>query len=53
MANVKVFQKYAKGRIQGHVFKIYGTMGKVLLYGTHMPNIRSQSLKIKKVMANF
>ena len=30
MANVKVFQKLVKGHGQGHKFKIYGTVGKVL-----------------------
>ena len=30
MANVKVFQKKVKGHSQGHKFKIYGTVGKVL-----------------------
>ena len=30
MVNVKVFQKKVKGHGQGHIFKIYGTAGKVL-----------------------
>ena len=30
MAKVKVFQKKVKGQCQGHKFKIYGTVEKVL-----------------------
>ena len=30
MANVKVFQKYVKGHGQGHMFEMYGSVGKVL-----------------------
>ena len=30
MANVEVFQKKVKGQGEGHKFKIYGTVGKVL-----------------------
>ena len=30
MANVKVFQKLVKGHSQGYMFKIYGSVGKVL-----------------------
>ena len=30
MAYVKVFQKWAKGHGQGHMFKIQGSDGKVL-----------------------
>ena len=28
-----VFQKWVKGHGQGHMFRIYGTFGKVLSYG--------------------
>ena len=31
------------------MFKIYGTIGKVLLYGTLMPNMKSLSLTEKKI----
>ena len=30
MANDKVFEKYVKDHGQGHMFKIYGTLGKAL-----------------------
>ena len=30
MTNIKVFQKKVKGDGQGHKFKIYGTVGKIL-----------------------
>ena len=30
MVNVKVFQKWVKGHDQGHKFKIYGSVEKVL-----------------------
>ena len=46
MANDKVFQKLVKGHCQGHLFKIYGTIGKVLSQGTHMPNMKVLSLRI-------
>ena len=44
---VKVFQMQVKG--QGHVIKIHGTIGKVLSYGTHLPNMKALSLKVKKL----
>ena len=30
MANVNFVQKYVKGHRQGHMFKVYGNIGKVL-----------------------
>ena len=48
MANDKVVQTKVKGHGQGHMFKIYGTVRKVL-YGTHMPNMKAFSLWIKKL----
>ena len=36
---------------QGHMFKIYDTIGNALSLGTHMPNIKAPSLS-KKVIAN-
>ena len=30
MANVKVFQKKVKGHGQGHIFTLYGAIGKTL-----------------------
>ena len=49
MTNVKVFQKYIKshGQVQG--FQIYGTVGKTLSQGTHMPNIYTLYFRIKQV----
>ena len=38
MANVTVFQKYVKGHVQVHMYKIYGTVDKPLSQATHMPN---------------
>ena len=52
MCRVKVFQMKVKGHGQGHVIKIYGTIGKVLSKGTHFPNMRALSLKVKKLSAN-
>ena len=51
MANVKVFPKKVKGHGQGHKFKIYGTVGKVLSRITHAKYERLIS-KSKEVMAN-
>ena len=48
MANVKKIQKYVKGHGQGHMFKIYGTAGKILPQGTHMPNMKALSLRITR-----
>ena len=31
----KVFQKWVKGHVQGHMFQIYGTVRKTLSQGTH------------------
>ena len=46
MANVKVFQKWVKGHVHGHMFQIYGTVGKALSQRTHMPNMNVLSLRI-------
>ena len=42
-AKVKVFQIKVKGNGQGHVLKIYGTIGKVLSEETHMLNTKYES----------
>ena len=41
-----------KGHSQGHVIKIYGTIGKVLSYGTYLPNMKALSFKVKMLSAN-
>ena len=46
MANV---QKQVKGHSQGHTFKIYVIIGKALSKGTHLPNMKALSLRIKKL----
>ena len=50
---LKLFHKEVKGHGQGHMFKIHGTIEKVLSWGTHMPNMNPLSLIVKKVMANI
>ena len=52
MANVKVFQKQVKGHGQGHMFKMYGAIGKVLSSGINTSNMKAQCLRKKKVMTN-
>ena len=38
-------QNLIKGHDQVHMFKIYGTVGKVLSKETHMPNMTTLSLR--------
>ena len=40
-----------KGQGEGHVITINGTIGKVLSKGTHLPNMKPLSLKVKKLSA--
>ena len=48
MANVKDFQKLVKGHGQGHMFKIYGTVGRPC-HKKHIPNMKALSLRIRKL----
>ena len=45
VANVIFFQNYVKGHGEGIMFKIYGTIGKALSYGTPMPNMKALPLR--------
>ena len=46
---LKFFDGQVKGHGQGHMFKIYGTVRKVLSKGRHMPNMKELSLRVKKL----
>ena len=48
ICRVKVFQMEVRSHSQGHVLKMYGTNGKVLSEGTHMPNMKALSLRVRK-----
>ena len=51
MVNVKVSSKVGQRSRSSREFKIYGTAGKALSWGTHMPNMNALSLRIKIVAA--
>ena len=46
---LKLFHKEIKGHGQGHMFKINGTIEKVLSWWTHMSNMNPLSLTVKKL----
>ena len=47
MANVKVLENEVKYHGQGYTLKINGAIEKVLSQGTHMPNMKALSRRIK------
>ena len=51
----KLYKKQVKVHSQGHMFKIYGTNGKVWTLWTYMPNMNTQSLTgtIRKLLPKF
>ena len=53
MGNFKVFKKGVKDHSQGHMFNIYGTIGKVLSPGTHMANLKALFPTIRMLWAMF
>ena len=48
-----VSQKYVKGQSQGHIFKIYGTIGKALSLRIHMPNMKAPSFRTRDQRAFY
>ena len=51
MGKVKVFKQWVKGHSEGYVFKIHGTIRKVVSKGTHMQNTKALSLTARELWA--
>ena len=45
-------QQWVKGHCEGHMFKLYDTIGNILSYGKHVQSMNALSLYVMKVIGN-